>query len=136
VLRQGLTEGAVSTTGGPDRRRLVSVLVVSEVALALVILVTAGLLIRSFATLVRVDPGFARSNVAVLQVFAYGERYQTNEQRAAFFEQTLERMRAVPGVEKAGIVTAMPFIPANINVQGGIRIDGRPAPPEREQPVT
>jgi predicted permease len=136
VLRQGLTEGAVSTTGGRDRRRLVSVLVVSEVALALVILVTAGLLIRSFATLVRVDPGFAQSNIAVLQVFAYGERYRTNEQRVAFFDQTLERMRAVPGVEKAGIVTAMPFMPANINIQGGFRVEGRPAPPEREQPVT
>jgi putative ABC transport system permease protein len=136
ALRQGLTEGAVSTTGGPDRRRLVSVLVVSEVALALVILVTAGLLIRSFVTLVRVDPGFAQSNVAVLQVFAYGERQRTPEQRTAFFDQTLEGMRAVPGVEKAGIVTAMPFMPANINILGGFRIDGRPAPPEREQPVT
>jgi predicted permease len=136
ALRQGLTEGAVSTTGGPDRRRLVSVLVVSEVALALVILVTAGLLIRSFAALVRVDPGFAQSNIAVLQVFAYGERYQTNEQRVAFFDLTLERMRAVPGVEKAGIVTAMPFMPANINITGGFRVAGRPAPPEREQPVT
>jgi putative ABC transport system permease protein len=136
ALRQGLTEGAVSTTGGPDRRRLVSVLVVSEVALSLVILVTAGLLIRSFVTLVRVDPGFARSNVALLQVFAYGDRYPTNDHRAAFFNQTLEGMRAVPGVETAGIVTAMPFMPANINIQGGFRIEGRPAPPEREQPVT
>jgi putative ABC transport system permease protein len=136
ALRQTLTEGAVSTTGGPDRRRIVSVLVVSEVALALVVLVTAALLIRSFVALVRVDPGFARSNVAVLQVFAYGERYRTNEQRVAFADQALERMRAVPGVETAGIVTAMPFIPANINIQGGFRIEGRPAPPEREQPVT
>ena len=136
ALRQGLTEGAVSTTGGPDRRRLVSVLVVSEVALALVILVTAGLLIRSFASLVRVDPGFAQSNMAVLQVFAYGQRYQTTEQRVAFFDRALERLRALPGVEKVGIVTAMPFMPANINIQGGFRVEGRPAPPEREQPVT
>ena len=113
-----------------------SVLVVSEVALALVILVTAGLLIRSFASLVRVDPGFAQSNIAVLQVFAYGQRYQTTEQRVAFFDQALERMRAVPGVEKVGIVTAMPFMPANINILGGFRVEGRPAPPEREQPVT
>jgi predicted permease len=136
ALRQGLAEASISTTGGPDRRRLVSVLVVSEVALALVILVTAGLLIRSFMTLVRVDPGFAQSNVAVLQIFAYGERYPTNAHRVAFFDETLARMRAVPGVEKAGIVTAMPFMPANINIQGGFRIEGRPAPPEREQPVT
>jgi putative ABC transport system permease protein len=136
ALRQGLTEGSVSTTGGPERRRLVSVLVVSEVALALMILVTAGLLIRSFVTLVRVDPGFVQSNIAVLQVFAYGERYQTDGQRVAFFDQTLERMRAVRGVERAGIVTAMPFLPANINITGGFRVAGRPAPPEREQPVT
>lgn len=122
ALRQGLTEGSSSTTGGPDRRRLVSVLVVSEVALALVVLVTAGLLIRSFVRLVGVDPGFAQSNVAVLQVFAYGERYPTNAHRVAFFDETLSSMRAVPGVEKAGIVTAMPFMPANINILGGFRI--------------
>ena len=60
----------MSTTGSRDRRRVASALVIAEVALALVMLVTAGLLIRSFATLVRVDPGFVQSNVAVLQVFA------------------------------------------------------------------
>jgi len=134
-VRAALNEGAIATTAGPARKRLVSVLVVSEVALALVILVTAGLLIRSFVTLIRVDPGFDQSNVAVLQVFAYGDRYRTNEQRLAFFDDVLARMRAVPGVEKAGIVTAMPFMPANINIQGGFRVEGRPAPPEREQPV-
>jgi putative ABC transport system permease protein len=134
-VRAALTEGSLSTTAGPDRRRLVSVLVVSEVALALVILVTAGLLIRSFVTLIRVDPGFAQSNIAVLQVFAYGDRYRTNEQRLAFFDDVLARMRAVPGVEKAGLVTAMPFMPANINIQGGFRVEGRPALPERDQPV-
>ena len=136
AVREGLTEGSVSTAGGPERRRLVSVLVVAEVALTLVLLVTAGLLIRSFAALVRVDPGFERSNVAVLQVFAYGDRYGNDGQRRAFFDQTLERIQRVPGVETAGIVTAMPFLPANINIQGGIRIVGRPDPPEREQPVT
>jgi predicted permease len=136
ALREGLTEGSVSTTGGPDRRRLVSVLVVAEVAIALVILATAGLLIRSFATLVRVDPGFVQSNVAVLQVFAYGEFYRTDGQRRAVLDQMLERLRAVPGVEKAGVVSAMPFIPANINILGGFRVEGRPAPAEHEQPVS
>jgi putative ABC transport system permease protein len=136
ALREGLTEGSVSTTGGPDRRRVVSVLVIAEVALALVILVTAGLLIRSFTTLMRVDPGFVQSNVAVLQVFAYGDLYNTEGQRQAFVDRTLDQMRAIPGVDKAAVVSAMPFLPANINIQGGIRIQGRPAPPEREQPVT
>jgi predicted permease len=136
AVREGLTEGSISTAGGPERRRLLSVLVIAEVALTLVLLVTAGLLIRSFAALVRIDPGFERSNIAVLQVFAYGERYGNDGQRRAFVDQTLERIHGVPGVETAGVVTAMPFLPANINIQGGIRIVGRPDPPEREQPVT
>jgi predicted permease len=134
--RDDLAESAGGTTGSSDRRRFVSVLVVAEVALALVLLVSAGLLIRSFAALASVDPGFARANVAVLQVFAYGERYQTDAQRAAFFDQTRERIRTVPGVEQVGLVSAMPFGAANININGGIRVEGRPEPPELERPST
>jgi len=134
--RDDLAESGAGTTGSVDRRRFVSVLVVAEVALALVLLVGAGLLIRSFTTLAKVDPGFARANVAVLQVFAYGERYQTDAQRMAFFDQTRERIRTVPGVEQVGLVSAMPFGAANINIDGGIRVEGRPEPPESERPST
>jgi predicted permease len=136
ALREGLAENSASTTGGTDRRRFVSVMIVSEVALALVLLVSAGLLIRSFATLARVDPGFASANVAVVQVFVYGDRYRTDGQRMAFYDQTLERLRTVPGVERVGLVSAMPFISANINIEGTFRVEGRPAPPERELPTT
>jgi predicted permease len=114
----------------------VSVMIVSEVALALVLLVSAGLLIRSFTTLARVDPGFASANVAVVQVFVYGDRYRTDGQRMAFYDRTLERLRTVPGVERTGLVSAMPFISANINIKGTFRVEGRPAPPERELPTT
>ena len=135
AVREGLKEGAAGATASTHRRRFVSVVIVSEVALALVLLVTAGLLIRSFSTLVSVDPGFARSNVAVLQVFAYGEQYRTAEQRLTFFDRSLALMRGVPGVQRAGLVSAMPFISANIGIQGGLRIEGQPAPPDNELPV-
>jgi predicted permease len=136
ATRDELAESAAGTTGSPHRRRYVSVLVVSEIALALVLLVTAGLLVRSFTALARVDPGFGSANVAVLQVFAYGDRYQTDAQRMTFFDQTIERLRSVPGVSRTGLVSAMPFAAANINIEGGFRVEGRPLPPEAERPST
>lgn len=135
-VHDGLKETAGGLTASTHRRRLASALVIGEVALALVLLTGAALLVRSFVTLSRVDPGFERSNIAVLQVFAYGDRYPTNAQRLAFFTQTLERFRAEPGVVRAGLVSAMPFIPADIDIRGGYRIEGRPAPPDVELPVT
>jgi putative ABC transport system permease protein len=110
--------------------------VVSEVALALVLLVSAGLLIRSFTTLASVNPGFSESNVAILQVFPYGPRYRTDEQRQVFFDQAIDRIRSVAGVERAGLVSAMPFAAANINIEGGFKVEGRPELPEADQPST
>ena len=132
--RDELSESAAGTSASPHRRRFVSLLIVSEVALALVLLVTAGLLIRSFTALSSVDPGFGNGNVAVLQVFTYGDRYRTDAQRMAFYDQTIERLRTVPGVERTGLVSAMPFAAANISIEGGFRVEGRPQPPESERP--
>jgi len=133
---EGLKETAAAITASHQRRRLASALVIGEVALALVLLTGAGLLVRSFVMLTRVDPGFERSNIAVLQVFAYGDRYQTNAQRLAFFNQAFERLRGQPAVVRVGLVTAMPFASADIDIRGGYRIEGRPAPPPAELPVT
>ena len=134
ATRDELAQSGAATTGGRDRRRFVSALVVSEVALALVLLVSAGLLIRSFTTLASVDPGFSDANVAVLQVFPYGPRYRTDAQRQVFFDQALDRIRAVAGVERAGLVSAMPFGAANINIEGGFTVEGRPELPEADRP--
>jgi predicted permease len=132
----GLKETATGLTASSHRRRLASALVIGEVALALVLLTGAGLLVRSFVMLSRVDPGFERSNVAVLQVFAYGDRYSNDTQRLVFFDQTLDRLRRQPGVGRAGMVSAMPFIPADIDIRGSYRIEGRPAPSDVELPTT
>jgi putative ABC transport system permease protein len=136
VHDDGLKETATGLTASTHRRRLASLLVVGEVALALVLLTGAGLLVRSFVTLSRVDPGFEHTNVAVVQVFAYGDRYPNDAQRLVFFNQTLERLRRQPGVVRAGMVSAMPFIPSDIDIRGGYRIEGRPVPSDVELPAT
>lgn len=136
ATRDELAQSGAGTTGGRERRRFVSALVVSEVALALVLLVSAGLLIRSFTTLAAVDPGFGKANVAILQVFPYGPRYRTDSQRQVFFDQSIERIRALAGVERAGLVSAMPFSAANINIEGGFKVEGRPEMPVADRPST
>ena len=136
-LNDGLRETATGVTAGTRRRRLASGLIVGEVALALALLTGAGLLVRSFVTLANVDPGFTRStHIAALQVFAYGARYRNDAQRLAFFDATLEKLRGQPGVVRAGLVSAMPFIDADINIVRPYRVEGRAAPPDNELPVT
>ena len=129
-----LHEGSLRATASRGRRWFGGALVVAEVALALVLVAGAGLLVRSFLTLVRIDPGFARSNVAALQVFAYGPSYASGAQVAGFFGESLERVRALPGVEAAGLVSAMPFLSANIDIRGELRIEGRPDPRPEDVP--
>jgi putative ABC transport system permease protein len=63
----------------------------------------------------------------VLQLFAYGRQYQTDAQRRAFFDATLERFRGEPGVVRAGLVSAMPFMPSDIDVRGQFRVEGNTA---------
>ena len=107
-------------------------LVAAEVALAVVVLTSAGLLLRSFERLMRVDPGFSPRNVVALQVFAY-DRHETPERLRSFFGATLDRLRQLPGVEAVGAASAMPFANANINIRSGIEIAGRPQKPVNEQ---
>ncbi|HYO99512.1 MAG TPA: ABC transporter permease [Pyrinomonadaceae bacterium] len=120
--------------GGRSRHRLRSTLVVAEIALALVLLIGAGLLLRSFVSLLRVDPGFAADKVVALQVFIW-DRYATPEQRAAYAEQALEKLKTVPGVETAGITTALPFLESSADTSVPFTIEGRPAPAAGAEPT-
>jgi predicted permease len=124
ALREGQSGGA--------RRGIRGMLVVVEVALALLLVVGAGLLVRSFLFIQRVDPGFKRDQVRVLQVFAYDRSNQKPEARALFVQRALEGMRALPGIAAAGAVSAMPFIEANMNIQGLMAVVGRPPAPPGE----
>jgi predicted permease len=135
-VQDGLKETATGLTASVHRRRLASALIVGEVTLAVVLLTGAGLLLRSFVTVARIDPGFVKANVALLQVFVYGERYRTAEQTRAFFRQIVDSFHSQRGVVRAGAVSAMPFIRADIDVRRGFRVAGRPAPPDDQLPIT
>ncbi len=118
ALREGQSGGV--------RRGVRGALVVVEVALALLLVVGAGLLVRSFVLIQRVDPGFRTEQVRVLQVFAYDRQNNKPEGRAIFVQRVLEGIRSLPGIAAAGTVMAMPFIEANINIQGVVVVVGRP----------
>ncbi|MDQ3171421.1 MAG: ABC transporter permease [Acidobacteriota bacterium] len=115
-----------SGTGGRRARGLRDGLAVAEIALAMVLVVGAGLALRSFAALVGIDPGFRSKDVAVLQVFAFDRINDTGAKRVGFFRDTVDRMAALPGATGAGAVSAMPFIEANINIEVPLTIEGRP----------
>jgi putative ABC transport system permease protein len=99
-------------------------LAAGEIAFALVLLTAAGLLIRSFTRLLSVDPGFSPARTVAVQVFAW-DRNGKPERTRAFFATTLDRMRAIPGVEAAGAVSTMPFMTANIDIKTPLTVVGR-----------
>jgi predicted permease len=98
-----------SGRSGSARGKLRSALVVAEVALSFVLLVGAGLLIRTFVNLMSVDPGFDPHNVLTCQIQLNGERYDTTNEAAAFYRDALERIRSVPGVESAAVTNKLPL---------------------------
>jgi putative ABC transport system permease protein len=124
---------ALKQSRASSRTGLHSALVVVEVAAALVIAIGAGLLMRSFLLIQRVDPGFSRDHVAALQVFA-SPRMDTPQKRMIFFEQVLDRLRLVRGVAAAGGVSAMPFGESKVLAVSPFSISGRPVA-TGEQPV-
>jgi putative ABC transport system permease protein len=136
VARAGLAAaGRNTTTAGASQHRLRAGLVVMEVALALVLVTSASLLTRSFVGLMGVDPGFQRERVLVTQVFAW-DYNPTPAHLTSFFDTTIARLRALPGVQEVGAVTAMPFIESNINIQGTFAVVGRAQTTEQEAPRT
>jgi len=109
------------------RRRLRGILVAGEVALAFVLLIGAGLLIRSFVRLTEVDPGFDPRGVLMMDIKPTPAKY-TNPQVTAFYQQTLERVRALPSVEAAAMVDPVPL--SGLILSNSFSIEGRPSPTE------
>jgi predicted permease len=105
-----------------------SALVVVQIALAVVLLVSAGLLGRSFLRLLRVDAGLNAQNLLAVQVFAY-DRNETAAKRTAFFATTVDRIAALPGIESVGAASTVPFLQADIDLGSPLLIEGRAIAP-------
>lgn len=129
-LNQSLKkEGGRSSGAGSGRHRLRGALVVSEVALALVLLIGAGLLMKSFGRLTEVNPGFNPHNLLIANIVLPQSKYSEHSQRAAFFEQLIAKIESLPGVAAAGITQSMPFTGDHVE---SFTIEGRPPLPRGE----
>lgn len=127
-LKQGL--GRSSSDSGGARTR--SILVVSEVALSLMLLIGAGLLIRSLSVLRHVNPGFDPSQLLTLDVSIPSSKFSTPAQQATFFDRVLRQVRALPGVQSAGLVDSLPLSGGGSHQP--ISVEGRPVVAMADQP--
>jgi putative ABC transport system permease protein len=130
-FQDGLREGA-ATGGSRGTRRLRGALVVAEVALSALLLVAAGLLVRSYAGLQRVDPGFRPGGVLTMTLSLPEYRYPDAPQRLQFAERALERITQVPGVRSAGFVNVLPF--STYDRGARLTVEGAPPPEPGRQP--
>ncbi len=130
-LNTALKEEGRGASGSLQRNRLRAALVVAEVAVSLVLLIGAGLLLRSFLQLHRVNPGFDPSNVVTMEMALAETKYPEDQQRVAFYGQLVERVAALPGVEAVAHVDSLP-LSGNVSVYT-FAIEGRPPLPSSEQ---
>jgi putative ABC transport system permease protein len=123
-LQDVLKEGVHAATAGHTRQYFRRALVVTQIAVAFVLLVGAGLLARSFVALLEMDPGFAANKALTLEVQL---ARRTPEQRVIFLDKTLERLAVLPGVAGAGAASALPFSDNQVTQPTTIKIEGRPS---------
>ena len=129
-----LQEGSRGSTPGRAARRLSDVMVVAEVALALVLLVSAGLLIRSFVRLTAVDPGYRTSGIVATHVVLPRARYQAPAAKRQFIADLVERVGRMPGVTRASAVSVLPMSPVGVEFDLPFTIDGLAATSPSERP--
>jgi putative ABC transport system permease protein len=135
-LNEGLKEGGRSGSGGTRNKRLRSLMMVSEIALSFMLLVGAGLLIKSFMRLREVSPGFTPANVLTMRVNLLPGKYAEGEPRVQLLRQTLEHLKTLPGVQSAGAVLSLPLGGDTFNVGRSYIREGRPFTPEESASAT
>src|SRR5215211_5620998 len=127
-----LSDVARDTAGGVSGRHVRKLLVVSEVALAVVLLVGAGLLIRSFQILRHVETGFTTENLLTMKMVLPMPKYVKADVRRAFYDEVLRRVQELPGVESAGVIT---FLPLSFNgMNFAFSVEGQASPPDMKLP--
>src|SRR5262252_1796534 len=123
-LNRALREEGRGLTGSAGGARIQRALVVSEVALAVMLVIAAGLLLRSFDRLLRIDPGFTAKNLLTVDIDLPASRYQDNPRVIAFYDRLLERVRALPGVVSAAATSGLPLTGRYGDTS--FQIEGRP----------
>ncbi len=108
-LNETLKESGRQGGPGGSRNRVGSFLIVSEIALSFILLASAGLLIKSFINLRRIDPGFTPDNVLAFRLAVISRNYDSNEKRAQLWRQLVDRVKATPGVESASAILSLPL---------------------------
>jgi putative ABC transport system permease protein len=133
-VQEALKDGSRQVGGGVRHRRIRQTFVVSEIALAVVLLVGAGLMLRSFSTLSSVNPGFTAHNVLTARVTIPTVRYPDDAKQVEFFANLVARLAAIPGVQSAGAISFLPL--AGPGAATGFSIVGEPAAAAGQEPVT
>jgi putative ABC transport system permease protein len=130
-----LKEGSGQSTIGKGRQRLRSVLIMAQVAISFLLLIGAGLMLRSFVNLQHVDPGFQPENVLTMRIGLDFTKYNTNDKQRAFFETLLDKIKTNSGVKSAA---ASLLIPLNnpFNVASSFQIEGQAPVPGQSLPVS
>jgi putative ABC transport system permease protein len=121
-------------SSGAKSARTRQTLVVAEVSLALVLLTSAGLLVRTFAALRRVDPGFVAEHAVAAEVTLPKSRYPDAKAQIAFYHRIIDEMRGLPGVVASAVTTTVPLSGNNLGL--GFSIDGRPLDPGNKLSAT
>ena len=128
-LNESLKEGGRSSSEGGRGGRIRSALVVSEVVLSLVLLAGAGLMVRSFARLQQVDPGFDTNNLVTMSINCPSKRYPDESKTVAFYKNLVERVEASPGVQSAAVSSALPLGGGGFYLGRVFLLEGQPEPP-------
>ena len=131
-LNEALKEGGRSSSGGATRARLRNALVITEVALAVVLVTASGLMLRSFVRLQGTSSGLNPHNLITLELELPDVRYHAAQQQTLFQQQLLQRVGSLPGVQNAATVDNLPFSGNAFNTS--FTIEGRPTGPTTETP--
>ncbi|HVF70372.1 MAG TPA: ABC transporter permease [Chthoniobacterales bacterium] len=123
-VQQALAQGGRQIGGGLRHRRMRHALVIAEIALAVVLLVGAGLMLRSFASMRQVDPGFDPTNVLTMRMQLPRAKYPDDPARIRFFRELTARVAALPGVQSVGVVSYLPM--ASLGAATSFTIEGEP----------
>jgi len=130
-LSDALKDGGRQVASGSHRLR--SLLVVSEIALSLVLLIGAGLMARSFLALLKTSPGFNADGVLTMNLILPSAKYKDDNQRAAFYSDLVQRVKSLPGVQSAAVVNYIPL--GGANSSDAFLIEGAPEPPAGQENV-